>query len=145
MVIANGFIIENEREAFEKAKEVAKGNEVRKAVMPTLCTMTYFVSDMGEMFGCQKMKRFCLLKPLKIKSRYSIGCNIRYAVGSGKQKSAYMQYIMYSTFVSGNWDESLQLEPKDGNVFNYQLSNLKVKEDLYDRRADAFRNPFTKH
>lgn len=136
MVIANGFIIENEREAFEKAKEVAKGDEVRKAVMPTLCTMTYFVSDMGEMFGCQQMKRFCLLKPLKIERRYSIGCNIRYAVGSKKQKIAYMQYIMYSTFVSGHWDESLQLEPKDGNVFNYQLSNLKVKEDDYSLFVD---------
>lgn len=129
MVIANGFISENEETALEEAKKRAKGCDVRVAVMPTLCAMTYFVSDIGEMFGCQQVKNFCLTKPLKLEKRYSIGCNIRYCLGGGKQSNAYMQYIMYSTFVSGVWDEKLVLEAKDGNVYNYQLDNIKVKEE----------------
>lgn len=81
------------------------------------------------MFGCQQMKSFCLTKPLRIEQRYSPGCNIRYSVGEGKQKTAYMQYIMYATFVSGCWDEKLKLAPKDGNPNNYQLDNIEVKEE----------------
>lgn len=131
MVIANGFISPDKDAALEEVKRLCKGSEVRVAVMPPLCTMTYFVSDKGEMFGCQQMKNFCLTKPLRIEKRYSLGCNIRYSVGGGKQSNAYMQYIMYSTFVSHAWDDNIVLEPKDGNVYNYQLDNIKVKSEDY--------------
>lgn len=131
MVIANGFISPNKDAALEEVKKLCKGSEVRVAVMPPLCTMTYFISNIGEMYGCQQMKNFCLTKPLKPEQRYSIGVNIRYAVGGGKQKPAYMQYIMYATYVLGYWNENLQLETKDGNVYNYQLSNIKVKDEDY--------------
>ena len=129
MVIANGFITEDEEFAFQEARKMIKGKELKKAVMPPFCTMSYFISDIGEMFGCQQMKSFCLTKPLRIEQRYSPGCNIRYSVGGGKQKTAYMQYIMYATFVSGCWDEKLKLAPKDGNPNNYQLDNIEVKEE----------------
>jgi DNA-directed RNA polymerase specialized sigma24 family protein len=128
MVIANGFISADKNAALQDASERASG-KVRVAVMPPLCAMTYFVSDKGEMFGCQQMKNFCLTKPLRIEKRYSLGCHIRYSVGGGKQLNAYMQYIMYSTFVSHVWDDNLILEPKDGNVYNYQLDNIKVKSE----------------
>ena len=131
MVIANGFISENKELALLETKNRAKGADVRLAVMPPLCTMTYFISNIGEMFGCQQMKSFCITKPLKVEKRYSPGCSIRYSVSEGKQKQAYMQYIMYSTFASGEWNETLKLEPKDGDVYNYQLDNLKVKKDDY--------------
>lgn len=131
MVIGNGFISENKELALLETKKRAKGDDVRLAVMPPLCSMTYFVSNIGEMFGCQQMKNFCLTKPLKIEQRYSPGCNIRYSVSGGKQKAAYMQYIMYSTFVSGEWSEDLKLNPKDGNVYNYQLNNIEEKKENY--------------
>lgn len=129
MVIANGFITDNEEQAFEEACKRIKGKELRRAVMPPLCTMPYFISDIGEMFGCQRMKNFCITKPLKIEQRYSPGCNMRYSVGDSKQKNAYMQYIMYSTFVTGVWNENLKLEPKDGNANNYQLDNIRPKQE----------------
>lgn len=129
MVIANGFITDNEEQAFEEASKRIKGKDLRRAVMPPLCTMPYFISDIGEMFGCQRMKNFCITKPLKIEQRYSPGCNMRYSVGDSKQKVAYMQYIMYSTFVTGVWDESLKLEPKDGNANNYRLDNIRPKQE----------------
>ena len=129
MVIANGFITDDEMLALEEAKRRANGKDVRIAVMPNVCTMTYFVSDIGEMFGCQKMKNFCLTKPLKIEKKFSPGCSMRYAVGHKKQKQAYMQYIMYSTFVAGVWDDNLTLVPKDGNQYNYQTDNWHPKEE----------------
>lgn len=129
MVIANGFITDNEEQAFEEASKRIKGKELRRAVMPPLCAMTYFISDIGEMFGCRQMKNFCITKPLKIEQRYSHGCNMRYSVGDSKQKNAFMQYIMYSTFVTGVWNEDLKLEPKDGNANNYQLENIRPKQE----------------
>ena len=51
MVIANGFITKDIPLAFEEAKKLIKGKELRYAVMPPLCTMTYFVSDIGEVLG----------------------------------------------------------------------------------------------
>ena len=129
MIIANGFITDNEQQAFEEANKRIKGKELRRAVMPPLCSMTYFISDIGEMFGCQQMKNFCITKPLKIARRYSPGCNMRYSVGDSKQKNAYMQYIMYSTFVTGEWNEDLKLAPKAGNAYNYQLDNIRPKQE----------------
>lgn len=129
MVIANGFITKDIPLAFEEAKKLIKGKELRYAVMPPLCTMTYFVSDIGEVFGCQQMKNFVLTKQKKVEKRYKSGCNIRYSIGQGNERQLFMQYLMYATFVSQKWDDSLKLKPKDGNQYNYNIDNLEIKQE----------------
>lgn len=128
MVVANGFITENEEQAFEEASKRIKGKELRRAVMPPLCTMTYFVSDIGEMYGCQRMKTMCLTKPIRVESRYRRGCSIRYSIGRGNQANAFMQNVMYSTFVSGQWEADMQFTFRDGNPYNFLLPNIEPKK-----------------
>jgi len=71
--------------------------------------MTYWLSEAGEIYGCQQYKSFVLTKQLKIEQRYKKGCSIRYAIGDGKQSNAYMQNIMYATFVSHEYIETYYL------------------------------------
>ena len=128
MVIGNGLVTYTIQDAKKECESLMKGKELRKAVIPTIDTLTYWISDIGEMFGCQKMATMFLTKPLKIEHRYKSGASIRYSIGGGKQAQAFMQKVMYCTWVLGYWQEDLELETIDGNVYNYQLSNIKLKE-----------------
>ena len=38
--------------------------------LPTIATMTYWLSDRGEVYGCQRMKSMCLTKPIRVESRH---------------------------------------------------------------------------
>lgn len=134
MVIGNGFITYTKQDAFAQCESLMKGKELRKAVIPTTDTMTYWISDIGEMFGCQKMATMFLTKPLKIEHRYKSGASIRYSIGKGKQAQCFMQNIMYCTWMLGYWQEDLDLQPIDGNAYNYQLSNIKLKEKEFPKR-----------
>lgn len=150
MVLGNGFISHTIQEVEDTLLTLIKGNDLRIAPLPTTDVMTYYVTDIGEMFGCQKMRNMYLTKPLRIEKRYSIGCNIRYSLGGGKQTNGYMQNIMYCTFVLGYWIDGLEVSFKDGNQYNYDLSNLYVKdkefpqvlyENLY-RLKDVYNSHF---
>lgn len=134
MVLANGFITTDRQTALQQLIEQKRGHDCNSDVMPLFCSMTYFISDIGEVYGCQLLRNICLTKPIKIERRYSKGCSIRYSTSPKHQANAYMQYIMYATFVTRQWDDTLQLEPIDGNTYNYRLDNIRVK----DERADVF-------
>lgn len=127
MVLGNGFISYSSNDVLREIRDISKGKDIRVIPLPTIDTMTYYISDIGEVYGCQKMKNMYLTKPLRIENRYSLGSNFRYVYAKGKQKAVYMQYVMYCTFVLGYWDEDLKLEAIDGNVYNYQLDNIKIK------------------
>lgn len=150
MVLGNGFISHTIQEVEDTLRTLIKGNDLRIAPLPTTAVMTYYVTDIGEMFGCQKMRNMYLTKPLRIEKRYSIGCNIRYSLGGGKQTNGYMQNIMYCTFILGYWIDDLEVSFKDGNQYNYDLSNLYVKDKefpqiLYDnlyRLKDVYNSHF---
>lgn len=127
MVLGNGFISYSSNDVLREIRDISKGKDIRVIPLPTIDTMTYYVSDIGEVYGCQKLRNMYLTKPLRIENRYSLGSNFRYVYTKGKQKAVYMQYVMYCTFVLGYWDEDLKLEAIDGNVYNYQLDNIKIK------------------
>lgn len=66
---------------------------------------------------------------------------MRYAIGGGKQSQAFMQDIMYCTFVLGKWEENLSLQPTDGNPYNYQLNNIKTNNtDVLQKRNIMMEN-----
>lgn len=127
MVIANGFITPTIPEALTEVKQRCDGHEVRTTPLPTVATMTYWMSDKGDVFGCQRLKSMCVTKPIRIESRYKKGCNIRYSTGGG-QSNAFMQNLMYATFVSGLWDADMEFTFKDGNPYNYQLTNIEPRK-----------------
>ena len=79
MIIANGFITETPSQAFMQVCERCEGYEVRTAPLPTVGTMTYWLSAKGDVYGCQRMKTMCLTKPVRVESRYRKGCHIRYS------------------------------------------------------------------
>lgn len=127
MVISNGFISLTKTEAY---REVCRrcSSRVLPVPLPTIDTMTYWLSEDGEIYGCQQYKSFVLTKQLKIERRYKRGCSIRYAIGDSKQSNAYMQNIMYATFVSHEYIETQNFEFKDNNQYNYHLSNITPKK-----------------
>lgn len=103
MLLANGFITATPSEALLQVKERCHGHEVRTTPLPTVEAMTYWLSDRGDVYGCQRMKSMCLTKPIRVESRYKKGCSIRYSVGRGDQAQAFMQNVMTppSSAVSG--------------------------------------------
>ena len=102
--------------------------DVRPIPFPTVDSMTYWVTEKGDAFGCNKMRTMCVTRPLKIERRYKRGCNIRYSIYGGKQKEAYMQNVMWSAFVSKEWLPDLEFSFKDGNQYNFALSNIEPKK-----------------
>lgn len=141
MVIGNGFITNTVEEAYKNVCGICRGKDVRVAPLPTIDAMTYWISDIGEIFGCQRTTNMCLTKPLRIDRRYKKGCSMRYAIGGGKQSQAFMQDIMYCTFVLGKWEENLSLQPTDGNPYNYQLNNIKTNNtDVLQKRNIMLEN-----
>lgn len=141
MVIGNGYICKTEDQVLSRILQNCDGEDVRIAPLPMVVnTMTYYISNIGEMFGCQKYKDFYLVKPLKIERRYKIGASIRVAEGNNKYSHQYMQYIMYWAFVCGEYNPNVKLNFKDNNVYNYQLSNIEVqKEDNGKFRDNLYR------
>ena len=128
MLIANGFITETPSQAYLQVCDRCDGHEVRTTPLPTVEAMTYWLSDRGDVYSCQRMKTMCLTKPIRVESRYKKGCSIRYSVGKGNQAQAFMQNVMYSTFVSGQWEADMEFTFKDGNPYNFQLTNIKPKK-----------------
>lgn len=129
MVISNGFISQSKADVIQELRHIAKGKDIQPIPLPYVVdTMTYFISDIGEVFGSQKFKMFYLTKPLKIEKRYSLGCNIRIAMGNKKYKIEYLQNLMYWTFVAKNYIEGIDIAFRDNNQYNYQLDNIYLKE-----------------
>lgn len=127
MVIANGFITQTVSEAY---REVCNRSDtpVLPVPLPSIDTMTYWLSEAGEMYGCQRMKQMCLTKPLRVERRYKRGCHIRYSIGAGNQSQAFMQNVMYATFVSKQWDADTEFVFHDGNQYNFLLDNIEPKK-----------------
>lgn len=128
MVIANGFITETSQQAFMQVCDRCDGREVRTTPLPAADTMLYWLSEKGDVFGCQQMKTMCVTKPIRVESRYKRGCSIRYSLGQGRQENAFMQNVMYSTFVTGQWEADMEFTFHDGNPYNFQLGNIEPKQ-----------------
>lgn len=124
MVIANGFITATVSEAYKEVNNRC-GCTVQPIPFPTVDTMTYWLSEKGEIFGCQLMRNMCVTKPLRVERRYKRGCHMRYSIPGGKQKEAYMQNVMYSTYVAKEWLPDLMFTFKDGCQYNFLLGNIE--------------------
>ena len=61
MVISNGFISQTKEEVIQELRKRIKGTEVQPVPLPYIVdTMTYYISDIGELFGSQQYKTFYL-------------------------------------------------------------------------------------
>lgn len=127
MVLANGFISKTIDDVIREIRQRINGNDVKLIPLPYAAeTMTYYISDVGEVFGSQRYKNFYLTKPIKIENRYKAGCSIRIACGNKKYKNEWMQNLMHWTWVANKYIEEVELTFKDGCQYNYQLDNLQV-------------------
>lgn len=150
MVISNGFISQTKGEVIQELRKRIKGTEVQPVPLPYIVdTMTYYISDTGELFGSQQYKTFYLTKPLKVETRYSVGASIRVALGNKKYKNEYMQNLMYWTYISREYIEDIDVGFKDGNIYNYQLDNLhislpfpQVLHDNMEKLKDVYKSFF---
>lgn len=151
MVLANGFISKTKFDVIEELRKRVKGKDIQPIPLPyAVGTMTYYISNIGEVFGSQKHKDFYLTKPLKIENRYKEGCNIRVACGNKKYKNEWLHKLMYWTFVSKEYIEDIQLSFKDNNQYNYQLDNITIATPkfptiLYDnlhKLKDVYKSHF---
>lgn len=124
MVVSNGFITNTEQDVLPELLKICKGKDIRTIPIPCVYTMTYYVSECGEVFGSQKMKNIILTKPIKLERRYSYGQSFRAAYGNDQYVNTYMPRVMYCTFILRSWDENIEIKFKDGNPYNHELSNL---------------------
>lgn len=119
MVLANGFISQTKFDVIEELRKRIKGKDIQPIPLPyAVETMTYYISDIGEVFGSKKYKDFYFTKPLKIENRYKVGCNIRVACGNKKYKNGWLHNLMYWTYVSKEYVEDIQIGFKDNNQYN---------------------------
>lgn len=127
MVLGDGFISKTKFDVIDELRKMINGRDIQPIPLPyTVETMTYYISDIGEVFGCQKHKDFYLTKPLKIIKHYRIGCHIRVACGGKKYKNEWMQNLMYWTWITKEYIEDIQIDFKDNNQYNYQLNNIQL-------------------
>lgn len=137
MVIANGFISQTKLEVMGELLRKIKGKKIQQIPLPYVVeTMTYYISDIGEVFSSQKYKDFYLTKPLKIEKRYNSGCNIRVALGKRKYKNELLQNLMYWTWIAKDYIEDIEIVFKDNNQYNYKLDNLLLKMNLFQTLHD---------
>ena len=130
MVLANGFISKDEQEVINELNNMIEGSCISPIPLPYKADiMTYYISNIGEIFGSQKYKNFYLTKPLKIEKRYKKGCHIRIACGNKIYKNEYIQNLMYYTFIAKQYVENITLSFLDNNQYNYQLDNIYIKQD----------------
>lgn len=151
MVLANGFISKTKFDIIDELRKRVQGTDIQPIPLPyAVGTMTYYISNIGEVFGSQKYKDFYLTKPLKIENRYKEGCNIRVACGNKKYKNEWLHKLMYWTFVAKEYIEDIQLSFKDNNQYNYQLDNITIATPkfptiLYDnlhKLKDVYKSHF---
>lgn len=151
MVLANGFISQTKFDVIEELRKRIKGKDIQPIPLPyAVETMTYYISDIGEVFGSQKYKDFYVTKPLKIENRYKAGCNIRVACGDKKYKNEWLHNLMYWTYVAKGCVEDIQIGFKDNNQYNYQLDNLhiclpkfpQVLHDNMEKLKDVYKSHF---
>ena len=128
MVIGNGFLCKTGEEAYERVCDMS-GCAVKAAPLPTVPQMTYYVTESGDMFGVQRSTNFFLTKPLRIERRYKSGCSIRYSIPGARQACAFMQNVMWSTFVTGTWSGDMKFTFRNGNVYDYRLDNIEPKKE----------------
>ena len=132
MVISNGFISQTKEEVIQELRKRIKGREIQPVPLPHIVdTMTYYISDIGELFGSQQHKTFYLTKPLKVETKSNIGASFRFALGNRKYKQEYLQNLMYWTFVSKEYIQDVDIGFKDSNIYNYQLDNLFVRQKQF--------------
>ena len=60
MVVSNGFITNTEQDVLPELLKRCEGKDIRTIPIPCVHTMTYYVSEYGEVFGSQKMKNIML-------------------------------------------------------------------------------------
>lgn len=141
MVIANGFVTPTKGEAYSEVCKMSKGKDIRIIPFPTVDTMTYWISDLGEVYGCQQYKTMFLTKQLNVRRRYKKGSHIVVTYGHRRTTELYMHDIMYSTYVLGFFQNNLPILFKDNNRHNYLLNNLY----LDDSREIELQNIYLKN
>ncbi len=150
MVLANGFISKTKFDVIDELRKRINGRDIQPIPLPyTVETMTYYISDIGEVFGFQKYKDFYLTKPLKIKKRYKTGCHIRIALGHQKAKQEWMQNLMYWTWIAKEYLEDIQINFKDNDHYNYQLNNIQLatpkSPTILKGNMEMFKNEYNSH
>ena len=148
MVIGNGFFSENREAALAEMTERSKC-EVKHLPYPTIGNITYYISYVGDLYGQQMIQG----RPLTRQGhhqKYSNGYTARLSERPHHQVGFKLQVLTWSAFVLGEWNPDVDLEFKNGNVYDVRPCNLQERVETIptewaatmERRKDMYVSKF---
>lgn len=148
MVIGNGFFSENREAALAEMTERSKC-EVKHLPYPTVGNITYYISYVGDLYGQQMIQG----RPLTRQGhhqKYSNGYTARLSERPHHQVGFKLQVLTWSAFVLGEWNPDVDLEFKNGNVYDVRPCNLQERVETIptewaatmERRKDMYVSKF---
>ena len=148
MVIGNGFFSENREAALAEMTERSKC-EVKHLPYPTVGNITYYISYVGDLYGQQMIQG----RPLTRQGhhqKYSNGYTARLSERPHHQVGFKLQVLTWSAFVLNQWNPDVDLEFKNGNVYDVRPCNLQERVETIptewaatmERRKDMYVSKF---
>lgn len=148
MVIGNGFFSENRQTALAEMTE-RSGCEVKHLPYPTVGNITYYISYTGDLYGQQMIQG----RPLTRQGhhlKYSNGYTARLSERPHHQVGFKLQLLTWSAFVLNRWQPDVELEFKNGNVYDVRPCNLQERIEAIptewaatmDRRKGIYQSHF---
>lgn len=148
MVIGNGFFSENREAALAEMTERSKC-EVKHLPYPTVGNITYYISYVGDLYGQQMIQGRPLTRQGK-HQKYSNGYTARLSERPHHQVGFKLQVLTWSAFVLNQWNPDVDLEFKNGNVYDVRPCNLQERVETIptewaatmERRKDMYVSKF---
>lgn len=148
MVIGNGFFSENREAALAEMTERSRC-EVKHLPYPTIGNITYYISYVGDLYGQQIIQGRPLTRQGK-HQKYSNGYTARLSERPRHQVGFKLQVLTWSAFVLNQWNPDVDLEFKNGDVYDVRPCNLQERvkavptewAETMERRKDVYTSKF---
>lgn len=129
------------KDAEKFLKCICKGEDIRVIPLNYILKSTiYYISDIGEVFSCRKLNSHYKISSISLLNKDSKGFKVGIYVSKNIRKIFRIENIIYWTFKLGYCDTSIQIGFKDGNVYNYNLVNLYIKDnEIKEYRNNIYR------
>lgn len=135
MVIGNGFFSDTMEDAMREMKGRSQC-EVRRCVFPTVGNIVYYVSERGHLYSLQRIssagKYITRTKKTAVggNNRKDGGLTARLSYSPHKEVFIPLEWLVYCTFVMGEWKEPGKILFADGNPKNVSPGNLRRREEV---------------
>lgn len=148
MVIGNGFFSDTKEDALREMTARSKC-EVKPLPFPTIGNITYYISYVGDLYGQQMIQGRPLTRQRK-HQKYSNGYTARLSDRRHHEARFKLQVLTWSAFVSNEWNPDVDLEFKNGNIYDVRPCNLQERVEnipsewaaTMERRKDVYVSKF---